>query len=101
MKRNPYQILRQPIVTEKSVDVKERARTLCFRVDPHATKVEIREAVEEAFKDLQGKIESVHTANFPGKVRRRGTRSGKRPDWKKAYVKVKAGTKLPEYVETA
>lgn len=101
MTRNPYQILRRPIVTEKSMDAKERARTLCFRVDPRATKIEIKEAVEEVFKDLHGKIESVHTATLLGKVRRRGARFGKRPDWKKAYVKVKAGAKLPEYVEPA
>jgi large subunit ribosomal protein L23 len=101
MKRSPYRILRRPIITEKTVDARERRRTLCFQVDPGATKVEIREAVEEVFKELQGKIESVHTARFHGKVRRRGLRTGQRPDWKKAYVKVKAGTQLPEYAPTA
>lgn len=101
MKKSPYQIVRRPLITEKSVDVRERHRTLCFQVSPGATKIEIREAVEEIFKELRGKIEAVHTANFHGKVRRRGTRSGRRPDWKKAYVKVKAGTQLPEYSATA
>ncbi len=97
MKKSAYRILRKPIVTEKSVDAQERHRTMCFQVDPGATKVEIREAVEEVFKELRGKVEAVHTANFHGKTRRRGTRSGRRPDWKKAYIKLKAGTTMPEY----
>jgi large subunit ribosomal protein L23 len=101
MKINPYQILRRPIITEKSVDIKARSQTLCFQVDPRATKVEIKEAVEDVYKELQGKIASVHTARFRGKVRRRGTRFGEKPDWKKAYVKVKPGARLPEYVEAS
>ncbi len=96
MTKTPYQILLRPILTEKSVDVKERARTLSFRVDAHTTKTEIKQAVEAAFKV---KVESVHTASFFGKVRRRGRTEGHRPDWKKAYVKVKAGEKMPEYLE--
>ena len=98
MTKNPYQILRKPIITEKGLDVKERARTLCFRVDPHATKSEVKRAVQEVFKV---KVSSVHTAVFHGKMRRRGRTSGSRPDWKKAYVKLKAGEKVPEYVENA
>ena len=95
--KNPYQILQKPIVTEKSLDIKERHRTLCFRVSPEATKVEIKEAVQTAFKV---KVASVHTSAFAGKMRRRGRTSGYRPDWKKAYVKLKAGEKVPEYVES-
>ncbi len=52
------------------------------------------------FVELRDKIESVHTASFRGKVRRRGWTSGRRPDWKKAYVKLKEGTRVPEYAET-
>jgi large subunit ribosomal protein L23 len=96
MIKNPYQILKRPVITEKSVDAKERNRTLCFQVDPHATKVEIREAVQTVFKV---KVDSVRTAVFHGKTRRRGRTSGTRPDWKKAYVKLKAGEKIPEYAE--
>jgi len=95
--KNPYQILQKPIVTEKSLDIKERHRTLCFRVSPEATKVEIKEAVQTAFKV---KVASVHTSAFAGKMRRRGRTFGYRPDWKKAYVKLKAGEKVPEYVES-
>jgi large subunit ribosomal protein L23 len=96
MIKNPYEILKKPVITEKSVEAKERARTLCFRVDPRATKVEIREAVQTVFKV---KVDSVRTAIYHGKTRRRGRTSGSRPDWKKAFVKLKAGEKMPEYAE--
>ena|ERR1019366_10618010 len=98
MNRSPYQVLQKPIVTEKSLDAKERHRTLCFRVDPHATKTEIKEDVQIVFKV---KVESVHTSSYAGKERRRGRMVGHRPDWKKAYVKLRAGEKIPEYVESA
>ncbi len=94
--KSPYEILQRPIVTEKSVDAKERHGTLCFRVDPEATKTEIKEAVQTVFKV---KVASVHTSGYLGKMRRRGRTFGYRPDWKKAYVKLKAGEKVPEYVE--
>jgi large subunit ribosomal protein L23 len=98
VKKSPYQILEKPIVTEKSVDVKEHYGTLCFRVHQDATKTEIKEAVQAVFKV---KVASVHTSTFAGKMRRRGKTFGFRPDWKKAYVKLKAGEKVPEYVENA
>ena len=97
MMKSPYEILQKPIVTEKSVDVKERHRTLCFRVLPEATKIQIKEAVQKLFKV---KVASVHTSGYAGKMRRRGRAFGFRPDWKKAYVKLKAGEKVPEYVES-
>jgi large subunit ribosomal protein L23 len=95
--KSPYQILQKPIVTEKSVDIKERHATLCFRVAFEATKIEIKEAVQALFKV---KVASVHTSGYFGKMRRRGRTFGYRPDWKKAYVKLKAGEKVPEYVES-
>ncbi len=96
MTKSPYQVLRKPVITEKGLEVKERARTLVFQVDPAANKVEIKRAVETVFKV---KVDSVHTANFHGKMRRRGRTFGFRLDWKKAYVKLKAGEKMPEYAE--
>jgi large subunit ribosomal protein L23 len=96
MTKSPYQILKKPVITEKSVDARERARTLCFQVDPHATKVEIREAVQTIFKV---KVDSVRTAIYHGKTRRRGRTVGRRPDWKKAFVKLQAGEKIPEVME--
>jgi len=97
MIKSPYEIIEKPIITEKGLDVKERARTLVFRVGAHANKVEIRSAVETVFKV---KVESVHTAKFHGKTRRRGRTVGQRSDWKKAYVKLQEGEKMPEYAET-
>ena len=96
MTKSPYQILQKPIITEKALDVKERARTLCFQVSSAATKIEIKQAVQTLFKV---KVETVRTAVFLGKMRRRGRTSGFGPDWKKAYVKLKAGEKVPEVVE--
>jgi large subunit ribosomal protein L23 len=91
-----YQVIRRPIVTEKGVQKKEAERTLCFEVAPGATKTEIRAAVEKLFKV---KVDSVRTINHVGKLRRRGRFSGYRPDWKKAYVKLQAGQKVPEFAE--
>jgi large subunit ribosomal protein L23 len=96
MSKNPYQVIEKPIITEKGLDAKERARTLCFRVDRHATKTEIKAAVQTIFKV---KVATVHTALQHGKKRTQGRNSGFRPDWKKAYVKLKAGEKMPEYAE--
>ncbi len=90
-----YTILRRPIITEKGLGVKETEGTLVFDVAPDATKTEVKEAVETLFKV---KVAAVRTANFAGKERRRGRYAGYRPDWKKAYVRLKAGEKLPEYV---
>jgi len=98
MNRSPYQILRKPIVTEKSLAAKENSRMLCFKVDPHATKTEIKEAVQIVFKV---KVQSVHTSIFAGKMRRRGRTMGHRPEWKKAYVKLRSGEKVPEYTDNA
>ncbi|MGH9405891.1 MAG: 50S ribosomal protein L23 [Terriglobia bacterium] len=96
MKRHPYQVLRKAIITEKGLLLKERERTLVFQVSPQVNKGQIKDAVEEAFKV---KVENVRTANFPGKMRRRGRNTGYRLDWKKAYVKLMPGEKMPEYGE--
>ena len=94
--KSAYQIIRRPVVTEKGHLVKETQRTLVFEVASKATKTEVKEAVQTIFKV---KVDSVRTANFPGKERRRGRFAGYRPDWKKAYVRLKAGEKMPEYVQ--
>jgi len=93
---NTYEIIKRPLMTEKGVTKKEAERTLCFEVDPRANKVEIRAAVEKLFKV---KVEDVRTANQWGKLRRKGRFAGYRPDWKKAYVKLKVGQKVPEFAE--
>jgi large subunit ribosomal protein L23 len=94
--KSAYQIIRRPIITEKGLGIKELQRTLVFEVAAKATKTEVREAVQSIFKV---KVDTVRTANFPGKERRRGRFSGYRPDWKKAYVRLKAGEKMPEYAQ--
>ena len=93
---NQYQIIRRPIITEKGLTAKDERRTLCFEVHPSASKTEVKEAVQKLFRV---KVESVRTANFFGKQRRRGRMVGFRSDWKKAYVKLKAGEKMIEYAE--
>ena len=94
--KSHYQIIRRPVITEKGLAVKETHGTLVFQVAPTATKTEIKEAVQAIFKV---KVDSVRTANFPGKERRRGRFAGYRPDWKKAYVRLKSGEKMPEYAQ--
>jgi large subunit ribosomal protein L23 len=91
-----YEVIRRPLVTEKGVTKKDDERTLCFEVAVGANKTEIRQAVEQLFKV---KVDGVRTATTAGKLRRRGRFAGYRSDWKKAYVKLKAGQKMPEYAE--
>ena len=90
------EVIRRPVVTEKGVALREAARTMCFEVAPDANKIQIRAAVERLFKV---KVEDVRTVNGTGKLRRRGRFSGYRSDWKKAYVKLRKGQKIPEYAE--
>ena len=96
MERSVYDIIKRPIVTEKAVTKKDDERTLCFEVAAGANKTEIQQAVEVLFKV---KVEEIRTANNVGKMRRRGKFSGYRSDWKKAYVRLEKGQKMPEYAE--
>ncbi len=93
---NVYEVIRRPLVTEKGVTAKDEYRTLVFEVSGEATKTQVKSAVEKMFKV---KVEEVRTSNFEGKMRRRGRFVGYRPDWKKAYVKLKAGQKVPDFAE--
>lgn len=93
---NIYDVIVRPIVTEKAVGKKEAEETLCFEVARDATKTEIRSAVQKLFKV---KVADVQTTTTMGKLRRRGRFTGYRPDWKKAWVRLKAGEKMPEYTE--
>ncbi len=91
-----HEVLRLPVITEKSTFQKENLRTLTFKVARDANKQEIKEAVEKIFKV---KVDSVRTAIFHGKNRRQGRYAGRRPDWKKAYVTLKQGEKMVEFSE--
>ena len=90
-----YKVIRRPVITEKGLGAKETEATLVFEVATSATKTEVKQAVESLFKV---KVLNVRTANVLGKERRRGKFSGFRPDWKKAYVRLQKGEKMPDYV---
>jgi len=91
-----HDVLLKPVVTEKGMTRKEEERTLCFQVAAGANKIQVKQAVEKLFNV---KVEAVRTANFEGKLRRRGRFTGYRSDWKKAYVKLLPGQKVPEFTE--
>jgi large subunit ribosomal protein L23 len=91
-----HTVIKRPLVTEKGVTKKDGEQTLCFEVAVDANKTQIRQAVQTLFKV---KVAGVRTSTTSGKLRRRGRFSGYRADWKKAYVRLKAGQKMPEYAE--
>jgi len=93
-----YEVIRRPLITEKSTRLKETQRAICFEVQRDSTKPEIKRAVEQLF-DV--KVESVKVVNVRGKVKRQGRFSGKRPDWKKAYVVLKKDQKMVEFFDQA
>ncbi len=95
--KDPRQILRRPLITEKSTLVKEEDNQLVFEVDPRANKVEIRQAVEQIFKV---KVLKVRTINYQGKRKRLGRSMGRRRHWKKAYVTLAPGHSV-EFFEGA
>jgi large subunit ribosomal protein L23 len=96
MKLKHTDIIIAPLVTEKSTDLKEQERLLCFKVHKDSNKISIKKAVEELFKT---QVESVRVMNFLGKEKRYGRYTGRRPSWKKAYVKLKKDAKMIEYFE--
>lgn len=91
-----FQVIKRPIITEKAVGKKEDERTLCFEVAAGANKEQIRVAVEKIFNV---KVAEVRTVLNAGKLSRRGRFTGYQPDWKKAYVRLRAGQKMPEFAE--
>ena len=98
--RTVWDIIKSPVITEKALVLKEESQDgrqlLTFRVDVHATKPEIKSAVEKIF-NVQ--VDSVRTVNYEGKKVRRGRFEGRRPSWKKAYVTLKAGQEPFDYGE--
>ena len=92
-------VIRRPVITEKTTVLREEGgRTLVFEVARPANKTDIKRAVEQL---LGSKVESVRTSVAHGKLRRQGRYAGQRPDWKKAYVKLREGEKLPEFLQGA
>jgi large subunit ribosomal protein L23 len=92
-----FNVIRQPFITEKSATLKEEANVLVLDVAVDATKTEIKRAVEKAFKV---KVKSVNVQRLKGKVKRRGRHEGRRPERKKAYVRLKEGEQVPEFFES-
>jgi len=82
---NEYDVIVRPIITEKSNLLKEAGNQYVFQVARDANKIEIKKAVEKLFKV---KVLSVHVENMEGKTKRLGRFAGKKPDWKKAVVKL-------------
>ncbi len=91
-------VIRKPLVTEKTSILREDGKTIVFHVATGANKVEIRRAIEHL---LGAKVASIRTSIAHGKVKRQGRFSGRRSDWKKAYVRLRDGEKMPEFLEGA
>lgn len=91
-------VIKRPLITEKTSILREDGRTIVFHVASDATKTEVRHAIEHL---LGSKVESIRTSIAHGKVKRQGRFAGRRSDWKKAYVKLREGAKMPEFLEGA
>ncbi len=91
-------VIRRPLITEKTSLLREDGRTIVFHVASAANKIEIKHAVEHL---LGSKVASIRTSLTHGKVKRQGRFAGRRSDWKKAYVKLREGEKMPEFLEGA
>lgn len=88
---NIYDVIKKPLVTEKTTIEKDARNIIAFQVHPDANKIEIKAAVEKLFKV---DVEDVNTVNVAGKVKRVGRHIGKRSNWKKAYVTLKEGSSV-------
>ena len=95
---NLTDVIRRPLITEKTSILREDGRTIVFQVATRANKTEIKRAIQRL---LGSKVESVRTSIAHGKVKRQGRFAGRRSDWKKAYVRLRPGEKMPEFLEGA
>lgn len=89
-------IIRRPLITEKSQIQRDDTNTVAFEVDRRANKIDVKRAVEAQFKV---KVAEVRIASMHGKVRRQGRFVGRQADWKKAYVRLVPGEKTIEFFE--
>ena len=90
--KNMYEVIKRPVLTEKTTLQKELSNQITFEVDRRANKIEIKDAVERIFKV---KVLDVQSMVVRGKTKRVGRFSGKRSDWKKAIVTLKPGEQVP------
>jgi large subunit ribosomal protein L23 len=86
-----HQIIKKPLITEKSSSLKEAGRVVAFEVAINANKIEIKQAIEKAFKV---KVDNVNTVLMAGKIKRVGRQFGKRSNRKKAYVTLAEGSNI-------
>jgi large subunit ribosomal protein L23 len=86
-----FEIIKRPLNTEKTNIQKEVANQVSFEVDRRANRIEIKRAVESAFKV---KVAGIQTMQIKGKAKRRGRFVGKRRDWKKAIVTLMPGERI-------
>lgn len=91
-------VIRRPLITEKTSILREDGKTIVFQVAIGANKIEIRRAVETL---LGSKVRSIRTSITHGKEKRQGRFAGHRSDWKKAYVRLRDDAKMPEFLEGA
>lgn len=89
-----HEILLAPVVTEKTSRVMVTENTYVFKVGETANKIQIRDAVQAVFGVI---VEDVRTVRVRGKLKRFGRHYGKRPNWKKAYVRLADGNSLNFY----
>jgi large subunit ribosomal protein L23 len=89
-------VIRRPLITEKSTAQRTTANVVAFEVDRRANKIEIKRAVEAQF---DRKVAEVRVVSMHGKERRQGRYVGHKPNWKKAYVRLAAGEKSIEFFE--
>jgi large subunit ribosomal protein L23 len=94
MTRSPHDILLKPLLTEKLTALREKGNKVGFVVRSDANRIEIKRAVETM---LKVRVERVNVMNVRGKTKRLGKFAGRRSDWKKAIVTLKAGEKLEMY----
>ena len=92
--KGPYEVVQRPLLTEKGTRLKEEGNQYLFRVARTATKIEVKQAIEQLFKV---KVAEVRTLRMQGKVKRMGRFAGRRPGWKKAIVTLKAGHSIELY----
>jgi large subunit ribosomal protein L23 len=88
---NLHDVIKKPLITEKTTLEKDARNVVAFEVDRNANKIEIKSAVEKLFNVQVG---DVNTVTVAGKVKRSGRNVGKRSNWKKAYVTLKEGSNV-------
>ena len=96
--KHTHGTIRQPLITEKSTIRRDETGVYCFKADVRANKIEIARAVEALFGV---KVADVRTSVVRGKMRRMGRFIGKRPNWKKAWVRLAPGEKEIDYFEAS